>query len=261
MRAIAIGAALVLLLPAAAHAQQAAPVVGGGSYNTAPVLKPGSYADTVAAGETVYWKVALAKGQILRVRATVDTSEIETDTLANDYLEGIANLDYELDLFTPLREQVSDENDWAEGSAELEGDDAAGAKTGEAVTPRVLGFEQILASDFNVDKFPAPGEWYIALSAADSDSYPAEVPAELPVELEVAVEGTAEPSSADFARRLPGPTPEPAANLSEPAQAALLGGDDADAGDPGLTIALVGVLALLGGLGLGALASRLVARP
>ena len=54
-------------------------------------------------------------------------------------------------------------------SADLEGDDAAGAKTGEAVTPRALGFEQILATDFNVDKFPAPGEWYISLSAADSD--------------------------------------------------------------------------------------------
>ena len=44
-------------------------VVGGGSFNTAPLLKPGQYSDTVAAGETVYWKVAMAKGQILRVKA------------------------------------------------------------------------------------------------------------------------------------------------------------------------------------------------
>ena len=60
-----------------------------------------------------------------------------------------------------------------------------------------------------MDKFPAPGEWFVSLSAADSDIYPAEIPAELPVELDVAVEGTAQPSSPDFAAKLPGPTPEP----------------------------------------------------
>ena len=60
------------------------------------------------------------------------------------------------------------------------------------MTPRALGFEQILATDFNVDKFPAPGEWYISLSVADSESSPAEIPAELPIELEVTVEGTAQ---------------------------------------------------------------------
>ena len=200
----------------------------------------------------------LAKGQVLRVRATVDTSEVQTDSLASGYLAGIANLDYTLDVFTPLREQVSDESEWRDGAASLEGDASAGAKTGEAVTPRVLGFEQILGSDFNLDKFPAPGEWFISLSAADSDNYPAEIPAELPIELEVSVEGAAEPSSADFASKLPGPTPEPTATAAVPSEA-LLGGD-ADAGDPALTIALVGGLCLLGGLGLGALASRLLVR-
>jgi Ca-activated chloride channel homolog len=258
VRAAILAGAIVLALPAVAQAQEGTPVVGGGSYNTAPLLKPGRYADTVAAGETVYWKVALAKGQVLRVRATVDTSEVETDSLANDYLEGIANLDYRLDLFTPLREQVADESEWSDGNADLEGDDEAGAKTGEAVSPRALGFEQILGTDFSLAKFPAPGEWYISLSAADSEIYPAEVPAELPVELEVTVEGTAEPSSADFASRLPGPTPEPTPDAATPAQ--VLAGGDAGAGDPAVTIALVGALALLGGLGLGVLASRLLVR-
>jgi hypothetical protein len=259
MRLLAVTAALVLMLPAAGHAQGGTPVVGGGSYNTAPLLKPGRYADTVAAGETVYWKVAMRKGQIVRVRATVDTSEIETDSLANDYLEGLANLDYRVDLFTPLREQVSNESDWEAATAGLEGDAGAGAKSGEVVSPRALGFEQILGTDFNVDKFPAPGEWFISLSAADSDQYPAELPAELAVELELTIEGTAEPSSADFAAKLPGPTPEPTATVSSPA--AMLVEGDGGAGDPTLTIALVAVLALIGGLGLGALASRLIVRP
>ena len=259
MRSALLALALAFALPADALAQ-ARPIVGGGSFNTAPLLEPGSYTDTVAAGETVYWKAKLAKGQILRVRATVDTSEVETDALKSGYLEGIANLDYTLDTFTPLREQVSDEDDWRDGAASLEGDASAGAKTGEAVTPRVLGFEQILGPDFNLDKYPAPGEWFISLSAADSDIYPAEIPAELPIELEVSIEGAAEPSSADFASKLPGPTPEPPAAATAAASSETLLAGDAGAGDPALTIALVGVLCLLGGLGLGALASRLLVR-
>jgi Ca-activated chloride channel family protein len=258
MRVASLAVAFVLASPAVAHAQAGAPVVGGGSFNTAPRLKPGRYADTVGAGETVYWKVAMAKGQILRARVTVDTSEIEEDLTKSDYLEGLNHLDYRLDLFSPLREQLSDAYDWGDATTDLEGDDAAGAKTGEAVSPRALGFEQILGTDYNVDKFPAPGDWYISLSAADSDIYPAEVPAELPVELEVAVEGQAEPSSADFAAKLPGPTPEPTATASSPTASILVG--DVGAGDPALTIALVAVLALLGGLGLGALASKLLVR-
>jgi Ca-activated chloride channel homolog len=259
MRVTSIAVALALAFPAAADAQGGSPVVGGGSFNTAPLLKPGSYSDTVAAGETVYWKVAMAKGQILRVKGTVDTSEIETDVTKSDYLDGLDNLDYELSLYTPLREPLSDELDWGDATVELSGDDEAGVKTGEAAGPRALGFEQILGPDYSVEKFPAPGNWYVSLSAADSDIYPAELPAELPVELEVTVEGQAEPSSANFADKLPGPTPEPTASPAAPTTELLAG--DAGAGDPALTIGLVAILALLGGLGLGALATKLLVRP
>ena len=116
MKAVALAVAALLIAPAAAHAQQGTPVVGGGSFNTALKLKPGRYADTVAAGETVYWKVDMRKGQVLRVRATVDTSEVETDFSANDYLPGLDNLDYDLDLWSPLREPLSDEYDWRAAS-------------------------------------------------------------------------------------------------------------------------------------------------
>jgi hypothetical protein len=54
--------ALALPAPALAQGGAAKPVVGGGSFNTAPLLAPGTYSDTVAAGETAYWKVRLAKG-------------------------------------------------------------------------------------------------------------------------------------------------------------------------------------------------------
>jgi Ca-activated chloride channel homolog len=256
-RALAV-LAVTLAVPAPALAQGGAakPVVGGGSFNTAPLLGPGTYDDTVAAGETVYWKVRLAKGQVLRVKATVDTSQIQTDPLADGFDKGLANLTYFLDIFSPLREQLSEESggSYDAASARLEGSAAAGAKTGTATGPRVLGFEQILASDYNEDKFPAPGEWYVSLNAADTATFPAEVPAELPVELEVEVLGQAQPSSPDFARALPGPQKQqPATPDTSSGPERLFAATDQPA-DPALTLALVAAIALFGGLVLGTLA-------
>jgi hypothetical protein len=248
--------ALALPAPALAQGGAAKPVVGGGSFNTAPLLAPGTYSDTVAAGETAYWKVRLAKGQVLRVKATVDTSQIQTDPLADGYDKGLANLNYFLDIFTPLREQLSEESggSFADASARLEGSREAGAKTGTATSPRVLGFEQILASDYNEDKFPAPGEWYVSLNAADSETFPADVPAELPIELDVEVIGQAQASSADFAKALPGPQKQqPVSPDTSSGPERLLAAADEPA-DPALTLALVAVIALVGGLLLGALA-------
>jgi hypothetical protein len=248
--------ALALPAPALAQGGAAKPVVGGGSFNTAPLLAPGTYSDTVAAGETAYWKVRLAKGQVLRVKATVDTSQIQTDPLADGYDKGLANLNYFLDIFTPLREQLSEESggSFADASARLEGSREAGAKTGIATSPRVLGFEQILASDYNEDKFPAPGEWYVSLNAADSGTFPADVPAELPIELDVEVIGQAQASSADFARALPGPQKQqPVSPDTSSGPERLFAAADEPA-DPALTLALVAVIALVGGLLLGALA-------
>ena len=201
-------AALALPAPASAQGGAAKPVVGGGSFNTAPLLAPGTYSDTVAAGETVYWKVRMAKGQVLQVKATVDTSQIQTDALADDYDRGLAGLEYHLDIFSPLREQLSEESGgiYADASARLEGSADAGAKSGTATGPRVLGFEQILASDYDKAKFPAPGEWYVSLNAADSALAPANVPAELPIEVDVQVLGPAAAAPRRTSRaRCPGP--------------------------------------------------------
>jgi len=257
-RALLVLTLIALALPAPALAQGGAakPVVGGGSFNTAPLLAPGAYSDTVAAGETAYWKVRLAKGQVLRVKATVDTSQIQTDPLADGYDKGLANLNYFLDIFTPLREQLSEESggSFADASARLEGSRDAGAKTGTATSPRVLGFEQILASDYNEDKFPAPGEWYVSLNAADSGTFPADVPAELPIELDVEVIGQAQASSADFAKALPAPQKQqPVSPDTSSGPERLFAATDEPA-DPALTLALVAAIALVGGLLLGALA-------
>ena len=73
--------------------------------------------------------------------------------------------------------------------------------------------------------------------------------------------GQAQASSADFARSLPG-TSEAAAHAPTTPGAgpsALFAGTDQPA-DPALTLALVAVLALLGGLALGALAILVLGR-
>ena len=204
----------------------------------------------------------IAKGQILRVRATVDTSQIQTDALADDYDRGLAGLEYHLDIFSPLREQLSEESGgiYADASARLEGSADAGAKTGTATGPRALGFEQILASDYDKAKFPAPGEWYVSLNAADSALAPANVPAELPIEVDVQVLGQAQASSADLRARCPGPRKQPPTlHDAGGGPSALFAGTDQPA-DPALTLALVAAIALLGGLVLGALAIVVLGR-
>ena len=261
-RATGLAVLALLALPGAAHAQGAGkPVVGGGSFNTAPLLEPGSYTDTVAAGETVYWKLKVAKGQTLQAKATVDVSQIETDIFSDDYQPGLAGLSYQLDIHSALREQFSDESglDYADATAALEGDEGSGAKTGTATAPRILGFEQVLAEDFDVNKFTAPGELYVSLSAADSEGDPAELPVELPVELEVTLEGEALPSSVDFARSLPTAPPENEQPPPEDPEGVV--SDDNGISDPALTIGLVGGLALVGGVILGTLAVLLLRRP
>jgi Ca-activated chloride channel homolog len=257
-RAVLVAVVAVLALPAAARAQSGGtPIVGGGSFNTAPLLQPGSYSDTVAAGETVYYKIHMQKGQILSATATIDTSAIETDFTSPNYNSGLANLDYSMDIYSPLREQLSDDFDYTSASANLEGSEGAGAVRGTATGPRVLGYEQILGPDYDVQKFPGPGDWYISVTAADSKSNPANIPAELPLTLDVKVTGTPEPSSPNFAAALPAPpppsatgTPTAAATPTEP----LVVAPGTDAGDPTLTIGLVALLALGGGLALGVLA-------
>ncbi|MGI8622346.1 MAG: hypothetical protein ACR2NB_02415 [Solirubrobacteraceae bacterium] len=257
-RAVAV-LVLVLALAAPASAQdRGKPVVGGGSFNTAPLLTTGRYSDTVAAGETVYWKIRLQKGQVLRATTTVDTSSIETDRTKGDFDEGLYNLDYRLDIHSPLREPYSNESDYRDASADVTGDTGAESVTGTATSPRVLGFEQVLGPDFSVDKFTAPGETFVSLSAADSGTYPAAAPAELSVALELRIDGAPQPSSADFAAKLPRSKPAPperdttgtAAGSRAPPTLGASG-----EGDPTVTIVLVASLALLGGLVLSLLAA------
>ena len=50
--------------------QRGTPVVGGGSFNAAPILEPGSYRDTILPDEYLYYGFRLEAGQRLRVTVT-----------------------------------------------------------------------------------------------------------------------------------------------------------------------------------------------
>ena len=71
MRRAALTLVLALTLAAPARAQdRGEPVVGGGSFGSAPLLKAGRYHDTILPGEYLYYGFRLAAGQKLRVTLT-----------------------------------------------------------------------------------------------------------------------------------------------------------------------------------------------
>ncbi len=262
-----------LALPGAASAQRGPadgftgkPIVGGGSFNTAPLIEPGRYTDTVVSKETNFYRVRLQKGQRMEVDATVDASVIQSDIFAADYDEGLDNQTYRLDLWSPIREPLVDEIEGA--GAALEGDENVGLYSGSARTRIVLGYEEVLASDYNVGKFEGPGDYYIELAALPNDIFdPPRSLAELPVEFELRVTGQPQASSADFAESLPDAPPEQGSGgptgPREPADGDPSGVLATDTGRDSSSLALIAAfagLALLTGLALGALAGLAMRR-
>jgi len=261
-----------LALPAGATAQQQAPeftgepIVGGGSFNDAPRLEPGTYTDTVVSGETNFYRVALQRGQRLAASATVDASTLQRDFSAPDYDEGLDNQSYRLDLWSPIREPLVDEN--SEAGLELEGDANVGIYSGAARARIALGYGEVLASDFNVDKFEGPGDYYVEIAALPSEIYDRpKTRAELPVQFEISVTGEGQASDADFAESLPaapsdngGPGPATTNDEREQAATALPAAGDGGESSSIAVIAVFAGFALLSGAAIGALAG-LALRP
>lgn len=235
------------------------PIVGGGSFNDAPRIEPGTYSDTVVAKETNFYRVRLEKGQRLEVDATVDASQIENSSIEPGYDEGLAFQDYLLDIWTPIREPLRDE--FNEAGLELEGDEDVGVYTGTANTRRTLGFDQVLASDYSVGKFEGPGDYYVEIAAQPDDSFDGpRRQLELPISFTIRVTGTVEPSSPDFAASLP-KAPDDRSSTRSTGTPGGLGGERAlfaaadveRKSDPVLVIVIFAVFALFTGLALGAI--------
>jgi Ca-activated chloride channel family protein len=223
-RVLPLAVVLALLPAATAQAQgtDRKPAVGGGSYNDAPLLEPGSYRDTIQPGERVFYAFAVKAGQRLHVRAV---------------LPGDGGLIPGADVFalgveTPLREVAL-----AAAAEDLSGNGTFVTKTDTPIEYRTAPAPSFAASDDPVrfEEYRGPGTYFVSLDLQTSNPDP--LPIENEVELDVSVEGTPQAE----------PTPQrtPAATATPP-PAEGRGGEWA----AGLVIA--GVAGLLVGLALAA---------
>jgi hypothetical protein len=232
--AAALLAALALAAPARAQSgSDAVPVVGGGSFNAAPLLEPGvTYRDTLLLAEYNYYAFELGPGQRLHVDVRVPDVELETWERGQDA--------FAVNLHTPQREQVLtpvDEDIAGNGNSQQAG--VTAANVGEQLHWEFYGprTEPFLAAAEDPNDYIGPGTWYVSLhsvKANDRDEF-----AELPVEVTLDAEGEAVPEEPD-------PTPTPSAT---PAPEATPDDGDGD-GDGGGGPSPLAVLAL-GALGLG----------
>jgi hypothetical protein len=194
-------AALALALPATAAAQTAQPVVGGGSFNAAQTLTPGTYRDTLLTREFLYYAVRLAPGQRLHVTIRADTDPA-TFRSTTDLINIVA--------FGPLRNElmsshtsITDPGKTAELTTEPAGQD----EVADGGTPQ-----------------PGPGRYYVALFSnwlRATEPPKAEVPITFTIAVEDATGAKATPTPS------PTPTPKP---TPEPTVVASGGGGGPDGG-------------------------------
>jgi Ca-activated chloride channel homolog len=199
VRALGAALALVLALAAPAAAQTTdTPVVGGGSFNAAPILRPGSYSDTVLPAEYLYYAVRVGAGQRLQLSGRTDLSRTELFHLGIPVVY--------MTIHSPTRMDVSG---FADGQAEADIGGHKGASfTGPTVQP---------SGDADTDgPWTGPGVYFISVQAlyraAQLDPPKAEIPFHFTIALAGAVEPTATPTPTATAtpRRTATPTATPA---------------------------------------------------
>jgi Ca-activated chloride channel homolog len=233
----ALGAALLAAAaPARAQSRDATPVAGGGSFNAAPLLEPGTYRDTVLTGEYLYYALAVEAGQRVHVRARI--LDVDPDVYSR------ATVLFSINLHTPQRETLSSPVDEdVAGNGNTDGGIVVTRETG--AKPLRWDFygppAQPFAESADASTYEGPGTWYVSLHPVEPDTA---LRIELPVELELDVEGAPVPEERD-PRPAPTPTPSPS-----PAAEAEDGGAGA--------LSLLGLGAL--GLAVGLVAGRALAR-
>jgi Ca-activated chloride channel family protein len=228
-------AALGLAAPAAAAqtGRERAPVVGGGSFNTAPLVGPGEYRDTLLPGERLFYGVKLGAGQRLQVSGQLKGREDVIEDAATGFSVGIQ---------TPLREvdvlDLVDEDITGNGTV------TTGSSSDKIEFVSVPALTGSAARDEGIT-YRGPGTWFVSLYVSSNEQDPPRV--EIPVDLGIKVIGTAQPD------------PEPEKTPVEPTPAASSGGDDGDGTSIGTVIG-VGLAALVVGAVLGAAAAALTRR-
>jgi hypothetical protein len=229
LRAALSATVVALLLGAApASAQDPDPVVGAGSFTTAPILEPGRYRDTVLPEEYLYYGVRVEAGQRLHVTLEPGMTTGELSDLGVAFVQ--------VNLHGPDRSQLF-EATGPDGSA---GSDSAPADT---VSPVARSLEQARTSVSS--GWQGAGVYFIAVYAPFVGAGEL-TKAEIPITFTVAVEGQAqaEPSPT------PTPSPTPEASAAPPAQNDEPADDDAKpavaaaAGVGGLLVGVVGGIVL-----------------
>jgi hypothetical protein len=224
----AVGLALAIAAPARAQDTGGTPVVGGGSFNTAPTLTPGTYRDTILPAEYLYYGFKLEAGQQLHVTADTDIDAADVNAMGVLYLS--------LNIHTPSR--VSNPN------SNQPGDNKSALQTGGDNTRLAISSDVVRPDQDNGASglWPGAGIYYLAVHTSyTGDRFPPPR-SEIPFTFTATIDGQAEPSTTDT------PTPAPTA-----ARTALpsAGAHDVDEDGPSAALAagfgvggiLIGVVA------------------
>jgi Ca-activated chloride channel family protein len=227
MRLVALTALLALALAAPALAQDSdgTPVVGGGSFNVAPILDPGRYRDTILPGEYLYYGFRLAAGQRLRVTLQPGLDNAAIKRMGLTYFSG--------NIHTPTR--VSNI------LAEHEGDNP---HIGFDQEDETLVISSAVVSDQddsdNDGTWAGAGVYYLALHTVYGRGGATPPRSELPFTFDAVVEGVAQPNATPTATATP--TPTATATAAPPPVEAD------DAGPPAALAAVAGVGGILVGV-------------
>jgi Ca-activated chloride channel family protein len=224
--ALAIG--LALALPAPAVAQDFQPVVGGGSFNAAPILEPGSYRDTLLPTEYLYYAFRLEPGQRLHVTANGDMPIQDFQQL------GLS--DITANLHSPTRSRYSSGAGFdVRGNFRVEGDPPL-----DITGPTATAEEDTAVHG----PWYGPGVAYLAFYAIYTGATGVPPKAEVPFHFEVEVQGTAQstptPSPSPSPSPTPTATPAPVAPDDDGVEPAVAAGF----GVGGLLIGVIGGIAL-----------------
>ena len=256
-----IRALTVALLAAAtavgAELAIAAPIVGGSSFDDAPLLHAGTYSDTIVPQETLFYAVTLGTGQRLRVDAEVDLS----GGSKNEFGHAKASGGFHLSFQTPLRERLS--ADYGGDVFNTVGDFV---RDGDSrIAPRVLSRA---AADrrkmMDAEAWRGPGVYTFTAAISDRDGDLGAF-VEFPMKLRVTIDGP--PPSAPVG---PGPLGAvPAAAAADPDAERIVGDrgptpaadrDEPGAGISDFSLVIAATVALMAGLGLGIVALRVRSR-
>jgi Ca-activated chloride channel family protein len=216
--------------PAAAAQDKGTPVVGGGSFNSAPLLEPGTYRDTILPTEYLYYGFRLQAGQYLRV--TVTLPDIPSDSVRRMGVIWLAG-----NIHTPTRTRTDVFHE-REGDKDYIGFGGPGPNETLVVSSDDVSAEQ---DDSERGAWRGAGVYYLALHATTGFGTTDPVRAEIPLTFHAEIVGEAQPNATPSPTQTP--TPATTATPAKPEETA-----ESDGGPSAAVAAVGGVGGLLIGV-------------